>query len=156
MKKLLVYLDEDFHADLKELAHRKRTSMGALVRYALDKTFEDELDAIAGEAALDEYLRDPASGISLDDYLKERGIVRAGRTLSRLPAGQAERILPAILALGEERFPRGAVKLTGAAPPLWRIRVGEYRVVYSDSSESEMVIVEQVVRRSSQSYERLP
>ena len=75
MKKLLVYLDEDFHADLKELAHRKRTSMGALVRYALDKTFEDELDAIAGEAALEEYLRDPSSGISLDDYLKERGIV---------------------------------------------------------------------------------
>ena len=79
MKKLLVYLDEDFHADLKELARRKNTSMGALVRYAVDLTFEDELDVIAGEASLEEYLRDPSSGISLDDYLKERGIVLPGR-----------------------------------------------------------------------------
>jgi hypothetical protein len=79
MAKLLVYLDEDFHGDLKELAHRKKTSMAALVRYALDKTFEDELDVIAGETALEEYLRDPSSGISLDDDLKERGIVLPSR-----------------------------------------------------------------------------
>ena len=79
MKKLLVYLDDDFHGDLKELAHRKKTTMAALVRYAVDKTFEDELDAIAGEASLEEYLRDPSSGISLDEYLKERGIVLPGR-----------------------------------------------------------------------------
>jgi hypothetical protein len=78
MKKLLVYMDADFHADLKELAHRKKTTMAALVRYAIDKTFEDELDAIAGEAALEEYLRDPSSGTSLDDYLKERGIALQG------------------------------------------------------------------------------
>jgi hypothetical protein len=79
MKKLLVYLDEDFHSDLKELARRKKTSMGALVRYAVDLTFEDDLDVIAGETALEEYLRDPSSGISLDAYLKERGIVLPGR-----------------------------------------------------------------------------
>jgi hypothetical protein len=79
MKKLLVYLDDDFHADLKELAHRKKTTMAALVRYAVDKTFEDELDAIAGQSSLEEYLRDPSSAMSLDDYLKERGIVLPGR-----------------------------------------------------------------------------
>jgi hypothetical protein len=80
VKKLLVYLDDDFHEDVKELAHRKRTSMAALVRYALDYTFEDELDAIAGERSLEEYLRDPSSAISLDDYLRERGIVLQERT----------------------------------------------------------------------------
>jgi hypothetical protein len=79
MKKLMVYLDEDFHADLKELAHRKKTTMAALVRYAVDKTFEDELDVIAGEMSLEEYLRDPSAAMSLDDYLKERGIVIPGR-----------------------------------------------------------------------------
>jgi hypothetical protein len=78
-KKLLVYLDEDFHEDLKELAHRKKTTMAALVRYALDATFEDELDAIAGQHGLEEYLSDPASAVSLDDYLKERGIVLPDR-----------------------------------------------------------------------------
>jgi hypothetical protein len=79
MKKLLVYLDEDFHEDLRELAHRKKTSMASLVRYALDFTFEDDLDTISSERSLEEYLRDPSSAITLDDYLKERGIVLPGR-----------------------------------------------------------------------------
>jgi hypothetical protein len=79
MKKLMVYMDDDFHDDLKELAHRKKTTMAALVRQALDVTFEEELDAIAGQHGLEEYLRDPAAAVSLDDYLKERGIVLPGR-----------------------------------------------------------------------------
>ena len=54
-----MYLDDDFHEDLKELAHRKKTTMAALVRYAVDITFEDELDVIAGERSLEEYLRRP-------------------------------------------------------------------------------------------------
>lgn len=54
MKKLMVYLDDDLHESLRVLAFRKRTSKVALVRYALDKVFEDELDAIAGERALEE------------------------------------------------------------------------------------------------------
>ena len=79
MKKLLVYMDADFHGDLKELAHRKKTTMAALVRYALDATFEDELDVIGGERSLEEYLRDPSTAISLDDFLKEHGIVLPDR-----------------------------------------------------------------------------
>ena len=74
MKKLLVYLDEDRHEDLKELAHRKKTTMAALVRYAVDYTFEDELDVISGERALDEALSDPSSTITLDEYIKRRGL----------------------------------------------------------------------------------
>jgi hypothetical protein len=80
MAKLLVYMDDDFHADVKELAHRKKTTMAALVRYALDHTFEDELDIIASEHSWEEYLRDPSSAITLDDYLKERGIVLPDRS----------------------------------------------------------------------------
>jgi hypothetical protein len=74
MKKLMVYLDDDFHDDLKELAHRKKTTMAALVRYAVDLTFEDELDVISGEKALDEALSDPSSTITLDEYIKRRGL----------------------------------------------------------------------------------
>lgn len=74
MKKLLVYLDEDSHEDLKLLALRKKTTMAALVRHAIDATFEDELDAIAGQRALEEHLQDPSSTMTLDDFLKERGI----------------------------------------------------------------------------------
>src|SRR3954462_9676970 len=79
MAKLLVYMDDDWHEDLKELAHRKKTTMAALVRHAIDKTFEDELDAISAERGWDEYLADPAAAISLDDYLKEHGIVLPDR-----------------------------------------------------------------------------
>ena len=74
MAKLLVYMDDDSHEDLKELAHRHKTTMAALVRYAIDKTFEDQLDVIAGERGLEEYLRDPTSAVSLDDLLKEMGV----------------------------------------------------------------------------------
>jgi hypothetical protein len=79
MKKLMVYLDEDMHEDLRRLAFRKRTTMAALVRYALDKTFEDDLDAIAGERALEEYAQDPSRAVTLDEYLERRGIVISDR-----------------------------------------------------------------------------
>lgn len=74
MKKLMVYMDEDLHEDLKELAHRKKTTMAALVRYALDKTFEDELDVIGAERALEEAARDPGSTMTLEAYLEQRGL----------------------------------------------------------------------------------
>ena len=78
MKKLMVYLDDDFHGDLKTLAFRKKTTMAALIRYAVDKTFEDELDAIAGERALEEAARDPSSTMSWEEYKASRfGVVRA-------------------------------------------------------------------------------
>ncbi len=75
MKKLMVYLSDDVHEDLRLLAFQKRTSMAALIRYALDKTFEDELDIIAGERALEEYAADPTKAVTLDEYMEKRGIV---------------------------------------------------------------------------------
>ena len=76
MKKLMIYLNEDVHEDLRQLAFRKRTSMAALVRYAVDKTFEDELDVIAGERALEEAARDPSSTMTLAEYMEKRGLAR--------------------------------------------------------------------------------
>jgi len=76
MKKLMVYLDDDTHEDLRILASRKRTTMAALVRYALDKTFEDDLDVIAGQRALEEAARDPSSTITLEEYRARRGLQR--------------------------------------------------------------------------------
>ena len=74
MKKLMIYLDEDMHEDLRLLAFRKRTTMAALVRYALDKTYEDELDVIAAERSLEEYAANPRAAVTLDEYLEKRGI----------------------------------------------------------------------------------
>ena len=80
MKKLMVYLDEDMHEDLRELAFRKKTTMAALVRYALDKTFEDELDLIAAERALEEAARHPEETMTLEEYLEQRGLALPSRT----------------------------------------------------------------------------
>jgi len=68
MKKLTAYLDNELHEGMKALAFRKRTTMAALVRHALDKTFEDDLDVIAGERALEEAARDPSSTMTLEEY----------------------------------------------------------------------------------------
>ncbi|MCH8950394.1 MAG: hypothetical protein IIB87_08465 [Chloroflexi bacterium] len=46
--------------------------MAALARYALDKTFEDDLDLIAAQRALDEAARDPSSTMSLQEYMASR------------------------------------------------------------------------------------
>ena len=72
MKKLMVYLDEDMHEDLRGLAFRRKTTMAALVRYAIDKTFEDELDAVAAERALDEAARHPEEVVTLEEYMEQR------------------------------------------------------------------------------------
>lgn len=74
MKRLMVCLDDDTREDLRVLSFRKRTTMAALVRYALDKTFEDDLDAIAGERALEEYAQDPSRAVTLDEYMARRGL----------------------------------------------------------------------------------
>ena len=51
------------------------------------------------------------------------------REMRRLDAGIARRVDAAILALADNPRPPGCVKLSGPSD-LWRIRVGEYRVVY--------------------------
>lgn len=53
----------------------------------------------------------------------------AERAFRKLPRETQERIRPAVDALAETPRPQGAKKLAGA-DDVWRIRVGEYRVVY--------------------------
>ena len=77
--KLMVYLDEDMHEDLRALAFRKKTTMAALVRYALDKTFEDELDDVSSARALEEAARDPEEMVTLEEYLEQRGLAVPSR-----------------------------------------------------------------------------
>jgi hypothetical protein len=74
VKRVTTYFDDDYYDYVRELAKRKQTSMSALLRYSLDLTFEDDIDVIAAEMALAEAERDPSSTISLDDYMKQRGL----------------------------------------------------------------------------------
>jgi hypothetical protein len=72
-------MDEERYEDLRRLAFEKKSSMADLVRYAVEKVFEDDLDAIAGERGMEEYLRDPSSAITLDELLERHGIELPGR-----------------------------------------------------------------------------
>jgi predicted DNA-binding protein len=97
MKKLMVYLDADMHEDLRQLAFRKKATMAALVRYALDKTFEDDLDLISAERALEEAARHPEDTMTLEEYLEKRGLAVPSRPYTARPTGSrkvAERRRP--------------------------------------------------------------
>jgi len=74
----------------------------------------------------------------------------ARKELEHLPQQLVERIFPKIEALALLPRPSGCKKLKGAQN-LWRIRVGDYRVVYSlDDSRRGVDII--AVRHRSEAY----
>jgi mRNA interferase RelE/StbE len=76
----------------------------------------------------------------------------AQRQLRRLPPGDAARLRGPILALAIEPRPPGVVKLTGT--DLWRLRVGDLRIIYLVDDAEDRVIVLRVARRSESTYRR--
>jgi len=78
---------------------------------------------------------------------------RAAKELSKLDRSAARRIHRAVSALVEDPRPAGCRPLVGY-PDLWRIRVGDYRVVYSVDDATVVVLVLRVGHRGSV-YDRL-
>ena len=76
----------------------------------------------------------------------------AQRQLRRLPPGDAARLRGPILALAIDPRPPGATKLAGT--DLWRLRVGDLRVVHLIEDEDRVVVVLRVARRSERTYRR--
>ena len=70
----------------------------------------------------------------------------AERDLRRLPAESFHRIIPRISALAENPRPQGCRKLAGSDND-WRIRIGDYRVVYEIDDAEEAVRVFRVRHR---------
>jgi len=62
----------------------------------------------------------------------------AARQIKKLPRPARDRILDAVANLAGDPRPRGAKKLAGEETA-WRIRVGDYRVIY-DVFDSELVV----------------
>lgn len=79
MKRLLIQLPEELHRDLRELAHRRKTSMSELVRQAIEAAYEDDLDGALAGREFQSYMENPSDVLSLDEYLA----ARAGRVVSR-------------------------------------------------------------------------
>lgn len=63
----------------------------------------------------------------------------AAKQISRLPQSTRQRILDVIESLGTDPRPPGSTKLVGERTA-WRVRIGDYRVIY-DLVESELTII---------------
>jgi mRNA interferase RelE/StbE len=74
----------------------------------------------------------------------------ARKELESLPAATGDRIVVRLERLAAEPRPVGARKLRGAAD-LWRVRVGDYRVVYAIQDAQRIVDV-RVVRHRKDVY----
>ena len=72
---------------------------------------------------------------------------RAVKELTKLNKPIARRILKAVDALRDQPRPSAARQLVGF-PGLWRIRVGDYRVVYTIKDAELVVLALRVARRS--------
>lgn len=72
----------------------------------------------------------------------------AGRELARLELAVRRRLRQKIQALATDPRPRGAKKLRGSgAPSLWRVRSGDYRIVYEIRDQVLVVVVVTVGHR---------
>lgn len=70
---------------------------------------------------------------------------RAQKELAHLPTSSYERVRDSIRDLAEDQRPQGCLKLTGREG--WRIRVGDYRVVYEIDDQKRSVTILHVGHR---------
>lgn len=70
----------------------------------------------------------------------------AEKQLDKLPKSVRIRIVDKLEELRHDPRPEGAVKLKGA-DDLWRIRIGDYRVIYEIQDERLLVFVVRVSHR---------
>ena len=68
------------------------------------------------------------------------------KDLRKLPPREVQRIVAEVESLGEEPFPHGSEKLAGAEDA-YRIRLGNYRVVYQVFTDSRIVTIQRVRHR---------
>jgi len=85
-KRLLISLDDERYEDLRRLAFEKKTSMADLVRYAIEKVWEDELDAMVGLRGMEHYTKHPEDYVSWDEAKKELGLELSSRAASKRDA----------------------------------------------------------------------
>ena len=67
------------------------------------------------------------------------------KAMRHFPIAQQRRILSRIEALAEQPRPHGAEKLTDVVG--WRLRVGDYRVIYRINEMEETIIITRVSQR---------
>ena len=68
------------------------------------------------------------------------------KDLRKLPSNAADKIVEAVENLAANPFPHGVEKLSGSEHA-YRIRLGDYRIVYEVVTESKLVEIQHVRHR---------
>jgi mRNA interferase RelE/StbE len=80
---------------------------------------------------------------------------RAQKALARLPRQDQARIEAAIEALTNDPRPPGCVAVKAADRGTYRVRVGDYRVIYVVLDDEQVIIVARVARHRENTYRAL-
>lgn len=78
-----------------------------------------------------------------DVFFSERSI----KDLKHIPQSTKERIILKSESLAENPYPSGVKKLKGSENNFWRVRVGNYRVIYSVDDEIRIIDIRKVGHR---------
>jgi mRNA interferase RelE/StbE len=70
----------------------------------------------------------------------------AAKEIEKLPPAVVERIIPALIKLAEDPRPTGCKKLKGTGD-IYRIRVGDYRIIYVVDDTVRIVDIRKVGHR---------
>ncbi|MGV7222759.1 MAG: type II toxin-antitoxin system RelE family toxin [Nitrospinales bacterium] len=74
------------------------------------------------------------------------------KQLQRIPKKQQERVVSSMRSLREDPRPSGCVKLEEG---LYRVRQGQYRIIYAIFDNEIVVVICKVDRRSEDTYKNL-
>ena len=76
---------------------------------------------------------------------------KAERQMARFPDRVFDRIVATARKLADDPRPGGSKKLKGR-DPVWRLRIGEYRLMYTIFDKDQLVSIDYVERRTSTTY----
>lgn len=71
----------------------------------------------------------------------------AEKEMDRLPVSVNRRMGVVINSLSNNPRPRGSKKLKGTKENIWRVRVGDYRVIYGINDEIKIIDIRKVGHR---------
>lgn len=77
---------------------------------------------------------------------------QAQRQLDKLPVADLKRIVAVLQQFRDNPRPSGVKKLRG---PIYRIRTGDWRIVYAIFDKDNLIIVGKIARRSRDTYKRI-
>lgn len=75
----------------------------------------------------------------------------AEKALKRIPASDQGRILAALGEMENDPFQGDIVRLK-AQPTAWRRRVGNWRILFDVDPERRLIVVHDIMRRTSTTY----